>query len=167
MSIVAYDGKVLAADRQAMNGDLPFETRKIIRLENGDIIAWTGSTDGGLAMKYWYEQGCNREEFPSCQRDKDIWSRLIVVPYHQHQIDRQSRLRYYEQGPDPIFLYESFMAWGSGRDVAMGALAMGATASKAVEIACRYNVYCGMGIDVIEIPWASTLQRPKGSLIAF
>lgn len=99
-------------------------------------------------MKYWYERGCKHEEFPACQRDKDLWSRLIAIPYRS-QGNRQ--LVYYEQGPEPIPFYGPFMAWGSGRDVAMGALAMGADARKAVEIACKYNVYCGMGFDVIEI----------------
>lgn len=156
MSVVAYDGRVIAADRQGMNGDFPFETRKLLRLRNGDIIAWAGSIDGGLAMARWYEGGCKREEFPVTQRDKDLWSRLIVIP--NEPLHRQ--VRYYEQGPEPIFLHEPFMAWGSGRDIAMGALAMGADARKAVEIACRYNVYCGMGIDEIDL--SRVYRAPQG-----
>jgi ATP-dependent protease HslVU (ClpYQ) peptidase subunit len=46
---------------------------------------------------------------------------------------------------------DPFMAWGSGRDFALGAMAMGATAREAVAVACRFNVYCGNGIDAFDL----------------
>lgn len=41
-------------------------------------------------------------------------------------------------------------SWGTGKELALGAMAAGADAKKAVEIACEYNLYCGGGIDVVE-----------------
>ena len=41
------------------------------------------------------------------------------------------------------------IAW-DGKTLALGAMAAGADAKKAVEIACEYNLYCGGGIDVVE-----------------
>lgn len=43
------------------------------------------------------------------------------------------------------------MAWGSGRDYAMGAMARGANAKEAAEIAMRFDNGCGMGIDVVSV----------------
>lgn len=40
-------------------------------------------------------------------------------------------------------------AWGSGADFALGAMAMGAGARRAVEVACELDVHCGKGIDVV------------------
>lgn len=44
---------------------------------------------------------------------------------------------------------KAFHAIGSGRGEALGAMAMGADARRAVEIASRLNVGCGLGVDVI------------------
>lgn len=41
------------------------------------------------------------------------------------------------------------ICYGEGRDFAYGALEMGANAIKAVEVASKYCISCGMGIDVL------------------
>ena len=43
------------------------------------------------------------------------------------------------------------MVWGDGQEVAMGALAMGADAIKAVEITSKYCDSCGCGIDAYNL----------------
>lgn len=55
----------------------------------------------------------------------------------------------YEREPHPFEIEEPFYAFGSGMDIAIGALAMGANAIKAVEIASRYSSHCGNGIDTL------------------
>lgn len=42
-----------------------------------------------------------------------------------------------------------FWAAGSGADYAMGAMAAGKDAKEAVEIACRFDINCGLGVDVL------------------
>lgn len=50
------------------------------------------------------------------------------------------------------------------RDYAYGALAMGADAVRAVEVACEYDNGCGMGIDVLTIEGESNeIEITKGA----
>lgn len=89
----------------------------------------------------WYESGTDIEKLPAFQRTDD-WCHLIVA--NQNGVKSYGR----EGVVTPV---NSFMAWGSGRDFAIGAMACGASAEKAVEIANRYNIYCGFGVDKYEI----------------
>ena len=139
MSVIAWDGKTLAADRQACTGDTKATVRKIFKLESGEILAFAGDLDVGMAMKHWYEEGHKREDFPKINRDEKTFCRLIVAS--------ESGVVYYERTPEPVQLLDLFMAWGCGREAALGAMAMGADAVKAVEIASRFILYCGNGCD--------------------
>lgn len=142
MSIVCWDGKTIAADRITTSGSLKFKGSKMRRLPNGDIVAWTGSTMGGIAMANWWESGADPNTFPPSQKTED-WSRLIVVS--------KGKVFSYEQAPVKIPEDNGFMAWGSGQDFAMGALAFGATAVEAIKVASRLCVTCGMGIESFRV----------------
>ena len=152
MSVVAWDGKVIAADKQATNIGLRSLTTKIRKLTNGDIIAWTGDQDSALAMASWYENGALQGAWPESQKDKEGWARLIVLS--------DGKVIVYERQPFPIVVEEPFMAWGSGRDYAIGALAQGANAVQAVTVASRYDSSCGLGIDFYECD-AAKQEEPK------
>ena len=142
MTIIAYDGKCLAVDKAAVISDMRHKVTKIKKTKSGTILAWCGSNEYGLILCRWYQNGADPDKWPEFQRDEN-WVRLVVV--------ENGKVFYYEQEPEPQFIEDRFFAWGSGRDFAMGALAMGATAEQAVEIASRYNIYCGLGCDVIQI----------------
>jgi hypothetical protein len=142
MSIVVWDGKTLAADMQATCADARFKVSKMRRLDDGTVLAWAGHQDGGLAMARWYETGADPNKLPPCQKDE--WTRLIVV-------QPGGKVVFYEQFGYPIEVLDCPAAWGSGRDFALGALAMGADARRAVEIACQFNINCGMGVEAIDV----------------
>jgi len=141
MSVVVWDGKTLAADRQATLNNTKCQTRKITRLPSGDLLAWVGNSESGLALLKWYLSGADPETWPEVQKGDD-WSRLIVV--------HKGKVWEYEQTPVKIPLHQKFGAWGSGSDLAIGALAMGADAVQAVKIASKFNIYCGLGVDHYE-----------------
>lgn len=140
MSVIAYDGHMIAADRQATNAGLRYMTTKLRRLKSGVVLAWTGDQDTGELLAQWYEQGANPTEWPEVQKDKEAWCRLIVATGKE--------CRFYERHPVSIKVEDAFLAWGSGRDYAMGAMAMGASARKAVHVASRFDHNCGLGCDV-------------------
>ena len=140
MSVIAWDGKTIAADRQMTSGDMGVTCCKLVRLPSRAIVGWTGTAECGLVLLDWLN---GKREWPKFQEDKERWTRLVMVD--------DKGVWFYEQEPVPIQVLDKFMAWGSGRDFAMGALAMGATAERAVEIANQFCVTCGMGVDVFEI----------------
>jgi hypothetical protein len=43
------------------------------------------------------------------------------------------------------------MAWGAGRNLALGAMAAGADACQAIEIATRFDIHTGQGVNSIDV----------------
>lgn len=141
MSVIAWDGKSIAADKQATSSGLREKTTKLRRIETGEVLAVVGEQDCGRALIAWYEKGAELGSWPAFQADEKLWTRLIVAD--------SSGARVYERQPYAVPVEDPFMAWGSGRDYAMGAMARGATAREAVEIAMRFDNGCGLGIDEV------------------
>jgi ATP-dependent protease HslVU (ClpYQ) peptidase subunit len=144
MSVIVWDGKTLAADCQVSYGATACKVSKIRRLKDGTIIASCGKECSGELMAQWYEQGADLSKYPVCQTDEDDWSRLIVVLPN-------GQVFCYEKYPVAVPVRQFPMAWGSGQDFALGALAMGADARKAVEIASQFSTDCGLGIEAFDI----------------
>lgn len=138
MSIVAWDGKTLAADRMALFGDTQMPFSKIRRLEDC-VVAWVGRLEHGAVLLEWI---AGRHEWPAFQNE-DHFTTLIVA--------KTNLCHFYEQSPIPITVENPFMAWGIGREVAIGAMAMGADARKAVELASIYCSGCGFGVDAFDL----------------
>jgi 20S proteasome alpha/beta subunit len=143
MSIVAWDGKTVAADKRACIADAAMTTTKIWKMDDGLIVATTGDLSFGIAMLQWFNNGEEEKDWPPFQSTDD-WARLIIF-------DPLTRPYCYERQPVRQVVEDPFMAWGCGREFALGAMAMGATAREAVEVACRFNVYCGNGIDAFDL----------------
>ena len=136
MSIVAWDGKSIAADKMSISDGMCTTVTKIVRLDDGRVAAWVGETSIGLALLEWIKTG-NPDKWPVTQRTEN-WACLIVANW--------DGVIFYEREPFAQEVHEPFMAWGSGRDFAIGAMAMGANAKQAVEIANTFSTTCGNGI---------------------
>ena len=178
MSVIAWDGNTLAADKRASSGTLIGTTTKIFRIDQATLCGYTGDAAFGEQMVAWYKAGAHPEAFPPSQRDKDDWARLIVVRCCTHIASEPERphaslsldplpvvstLRYktskvmqdryevleYERTPHPIRNEDTLRAWGAGRDFALAALHLGKTAKEAVELACRLDSTCGNGVDTL------------------
>ena len=143
MSVIAWDGKSLAADRQGTAGELRMVAPKLWRMTRHDgeivIIGTTGDLSESIVVRDWYVSGADPARWPEFQRT-DRWARLVVL-------SASAWLVTFEREPVAIPVLDPFAAWGSGRDFALGAMAHGASARQAVEIACRLSVFCGMGAD--------------------
>ena len=139
MSVVVWDGKTLAADRQATNSNLRRKMCKISK--HGDIlIAGTGVQTSTQAVRNWVLAGAEPDKFPKSETDEHtaVWV-----------INRNGTIVKFENSPFGIVYLDKVFAEGSGRDFALGAMFMGADAVTAVEAACTYDIYCGGGIDTL------------------
>jgi len=136
MTIIAWDGTILAADRQSTHAEMRRDTTKLHWVD-GHALAFTGDESAGLMMLEWWAALCTQspKPWPACQSTPD-WARLIVV-------NNAGVVTWYEQNPVALSCGPGFHAWGSGRDFAIGAMAAGAKAVQAVEVACEYSVFCG------------------------
>ncbi len=140
MTVIAWDGKTLAADKRSTLSSLPHTTTKIVRAADGSLVGVAGDTGMCRTLREWYRAGADREKYP----DKDGKCDMVVI-------SQDRRVLLYSGGPDPTHLEDEVFATGSGRDFAFSALQFGRTAREAVEFACRYDVHSGNGIDTLEL----------------
>lgn len=141
MTVLAFDGRTLAADKQATNNGMKRTVTKIFR--SGDlVVGFTGAADQAMEMLDWVKSGRKVEAFPKSQRDSN-WCPTLVID--------DGRILVYEQTPYPILIEDPVYAGGSGREYAIAAMYCGLDARRAVAVACNFDDGCGMGIDAIDV----------------
>lgn len=149
MSVIAFDGTIIAADRMMSVGDSPRRAVKLMKYGE-KIVGVTGNLCEGLVMVDWYLAGAHKSDWPTSQQESnERWARLVVI--------EQGRLFTYERTYKPIMNHDKFVAYGSGSDPAMGALHAGMDAIRAVKIASLCNINCGLGVD-----WFNVITGESG-----
>lgn len=139
MTTIAFDGTTLAADRKMGNR---YNVQKIFKVPDG-YAAGCGNYDYVIEIIEWLANGSDREKMPNLPdgTEADV---IIVSPKGRVSWLTWPFLR-------PQRLSETKVAYGSGSDIALGAMAAGATARQAVAIACRFDQHTGGGIDVVKV----------------
>ena len=144
MTIIVWDGVTLAADKQVTTGGLKQTVTKIFEIR-GHLVGFSGDFDLAQTLKHWFKEGADISNYPAFQSEDDKFVAMLVITPNKEILK-------YERSPHPILMNESKVyAMGSGRDFAVGALAMGATAEEAVRIASLHESGCGMGIDTLTL----------------
>ena len=141
MTVIVWDGKTRATDRAASDGVNQWETQKAWYFGEGEdcvILSGAGALQSVFEMRERFKGGALHNEFPSVQLGPQFCHFVVVSPH--------IGLYRFEQGPIPIDHGYTKCAFGEGRDFAIGAMAMGAKAGVAVEIANKYSVHCGIGV---------------------
>lgn len=147
--IVDRKNKMMISDLQTTSGDLTYPTeRKIHRLKRGNKECLVGTCctvdDINVFMKWflrnWYKPVYRREPPPDSKTDA-----IIVVLYSDGTVEEYYNSWY----PEPVVM--PVMAYGSGRELALGAILAGASAEQAMKIACTYDRNTGMGIQLEQI----------------
>lgn len=142
MTTIVWSGGELAADRQATIGAVKGRCMTKIHRVCGCLVGFTGSSHIGFSLIDWWTSGADAATYPGCD-EKDGSAQLIVV--------KPSGVFVHEGRVTPIEYTGRHMAWGSGAELALGALEMGADARTAVEVASRYDIYTGGGVDVLRL----------------
>lgn len=143
MTVIAYDGVTLSADKRAVNSGLIRTTTKIHRLSDGSVVAYAGTLTSGLEMVKWFENGKKDLSFPKCQTDDDFFATTAHLT--------EEGLFIYEVSIIPMKFEDKFFACGSGRDFALSAMYCGKTSAEAVEIASIFENGCGNGVDSMRL----------------
>lgn len=132
MTVIVFDGATCAVDSGAVAETTMLRVRKFW-IRGDELITGAGETSHVVAMAEWYLAGAKVEEFPPVihlKRDAE----LVVID--------SRRVRRYEASPYGVDHGNVRCAFGGGRDFAYGALAMGATAAQAAEVACLFSPVC-------------------------
>lgn len=140
MTTLAYKEGVLAADRLATSGAVRTGKMTKIACAGNYLFAGAGKVSEIIAFRKWVERGMpatHKFEFKS----SFVWL-----------INAKGRLALYSSSFEPIYYEDNaFDASGTGREFAMGAMAAGADARSAVEIAQQFDIYSGGGVDVLTL----------------
>jgi hypothetical protein len=150
MTIIAWDGRILAADKRVNDAGLARTCTKIFKVDlqyedEPDVpgfAAIVGSVDPAMELLEWFIAGAAQDKFPEAARKDD--ATLIVI-----SSDPAVGVRQWNTGPYPTAIEDRFSAWGSGRDYALAAMHLGHTAREGVELACLFEMNCGNGIDTL------------------
>lgn len=142
ITVIAWDGKTLAADKRATCAGLIRTATKIRRI-GPLLVAGSGDFDMVVAAFVWVEGGRKPEEFTAAMRDKDTSADILVI--------EEGRVLKYERTPYPMVFEDEHFAMGSGRDYAMAAMYMGGDARTAVLVASALESSCGNGVDTLKI----------------
>lgn len=139
MTTVAYRAGVIAADRRCgewMNVD------KLFRLKDGSVFAGAGMYDEIVEVAAWLAAGAKAADKPEVDAGGSNF--MLACPDGTAYWFTTPFLR-------RVQILDPFYAIGSGAAVALGAMAAGASAKRAVEIACRYDEGTGKGVNVMRV----------------
>lgn len=140
MTVIAWDGKTLAADKRATKYGLIYTVTKIFRV--GDrLIGISGDATRGSELVHWIKCGLDLATYPQLQ-DKDNRAHIV-------SIERNGRIKLYESTAHPYVVEDQRWAEGEGRDFALAAMHLGMNAREAVEFTCRFISCCGNGVDTL------------------
>lgn len=137
MTVIAWDGKTLAADKRA-TGSHVYTVSKLFR--SGEyIVGCSGEADQVGAFRAWFDDGRDPATYP-----KNDDRKLFMLAVHV-----SGRIERYETTAWPITVESRFCAMGSGQPYAMAAMHLGCDAMRAVLVACEFDEGCGNGVDTL------------------
>ena len=148
MTVIAYRDGVLAADRFAVAGGVIWchKTKIVRRAGDGALIGTAGSGPIGERYKAWFLAGGDALRRPSLSQmlDGEAHSAGALVVRADGTVEEHCDLA--------VEIREgAFHAIGCGAVFALAAMEMGASAARAVEVACRFDVHCGGGVDTLRL----------------
>lgn len=139
MTCIAYKNGFLVSDSEIHEGRLRVgHARKIIRCKDGSIAGAAGDLKAISAFLKWAKNGFKDKSRPDFESSDFVG--LVI--------SKDETITFYENGFLPSVLDAPFHAIGSGQWVAIGAMAAGASAQKAVEIACQYIHGCSGPLQI-------------------
>lgn len=141
MTVIAWDGKTLAADKRSTAGNQHNTVTKLFRIDADRIAAVAGGFAHSLMVLDWVRRGEDHQHYPK-PLDSDEAGRLLVV-------HRSGVIEVFEAGPIALRFEDPTFTMGSGAQIASTAMHLGHDAASACRIACDVCIYCGNGIDVL------------------
>jgi ATP-dependent protease HslVU (ClpYQ) peptidase subunit len=139
LTTVACNREMMAADSLvAREEGLIVDTATKVKRINGDLVACQGWDDDCVEFERWYEAGCDPESVPELEREE--FGALVLTS--------EGRIFKYFSKCIPSEVNAPYIAMGMGDELAIGAMAAGASPELAVQIACKHNAFTGPPVVV-------------------
>lgn len=144
MTVIAFDGRTLAADKQAGDSYVKCGKTTKIRKVRGHLVGCSGESAMAREFLHWFEAGADVATFPQVLREKEpVITVMVITP--------ERKIHTYHNTPFPVEWDNAVHAIGSGREAALAVMTLGYDAEKAVQIASVVCNGCGNGIDTLEL----------------
>jgi 20S proteasome alpha/beta subunit len=137
MTTIAYRDGILAGDTRVTTEDLvsPEKIRKVFKLRNGCLFAHSGDAEEGELLKRSIIKGGPMPKI----KDSDA---ICVMPNGDIL---------FTEGLTWTKIVAPFVALGSGKQFAYGAMQYGASAADAVRVACKLDKHSGLPIQTVRL----------------
>ncbi len=152
MSVIAYDGRIVAADKAVFNCGMTDKVCKLVHLEDchggSHWVASVGAWKAVLEFRQWLQCGAMAGDFPASCTNPDMDSEhLVISPNYLPRLYMQSVVPYHEFGV-PYVAGER-----NARGAVMGAMLAGKNAAEAVELVvdCKRFDAVGFGVDAYDV----------------
>lgn len=139
MTTIIWDGKQMIADTLMSWGGTKLKGVKAFQHQDV-LIGISGDYVSGAAFVLWVKSGMALDAWPS-EIKKENCVALVV--------HKSGLVQRFEGSPYPTPVLEAYTAIGSGTDFVLGAMAHGATALEAMEIAKKLDVGTGGELTVL------------------
>lgn len=131
MTTIAYRDNMMASDSACFDSSLyQGEVDKLWILPSVGLIGCCGEIGAMIRVVDWLKNGSEGRKSPNLPDDCEFEA-IVVNP--------EGEVFHYDRHLVPIRISNQFHAIGSGRKLALGAMMAGASADKAVQIACQYD----------------------------
>lgn len=155
MSVIAYDGETIVADRQSTVNNHPVPTKKLFHC-CGYAVGFVGVLQVGMLLLKWFRSGRDADWWPDDAASTEHGDTTLIVA-------GRDGVGVYSVYPVFVPMQVDKFAWGSGDEMAIGAMAMGATAAQAVRVVTQHDIYCGCGTDSIKLSKMASIQGLMGT----
>lgn len=144
MTIIVYRDGILAADSLVSWGPLRVATtQKIIRRGDGALAGGAGAAGDIASFLAWFFEGGKLDGGWSAANPDEGFAGIVI--------EADGRVWQYGRDGRPFGTEAPFYALGCAAPVALGALAMGASAKQAVKVCIDLEAYCGGPVQVLRL----------------
>ena len=150
MTVIVYKAGVLVCDSGSLVGDTKYKVKKYqVFQEEKTVLVGTGTLSKCLEMFDWFTSKREPKEFPSIP--DNMYSTMIL--FNSRGVFEYGGSAY------PIEHDSPYIAWGGGREAALGAMHAGACAIQAALAACTHINGCEPPLHVF------TFDKNTGNLL--
>ena len=147
MTVIAFDGKTLAADRQWTRGDAKTYGTKIYKIGDS-LYGFTGNGDKCIVLREFFTDlhAGKCPAWPDFQKSDEY---VLAVEIKMQDCGYVAYV--YDQFPLPRPIEAKYHAIGSGGTAALAAMHTGASAEQAVLAAIHHVDGCGGTVDTLTL----------------
>jgi len=151
VTCITWDGKVLAGDRYSTFGETKGYARKVHRIRCARtkelfLVGTSGQAQDSEAFIEWLRDGNEKPKLTDFG--------ALVIDQRLHVWSIEEKLIWMD-------ITMPHFAIGNGRQYAIGAMAMGARAARAVRVAADHCVNIGGGVDTVRFLRHELIRGPK------